>query len=278
MMTCHKSFLRRAAIGIFAVFTSASAVAAPAPAPAERGVTASVAEAPRLGDPGFVRYLLDRVDDLHRGESSHALLQMKVQTEHWTRSMAMEAWSLGRDYSLVRILEPKKERGTATLKAKDDLFTYLSKTGRTIKITGAMLGGSWMGSHFTNDDLVHGTRLADDFEAVAAEGPTIEGAATYRITLTPKPDAPVVWGKIDVLVRQADLLPVQEVFHDEDMRPARRLDFADFREAGGRSFPARMTMTPLDRPGEFTEIRYARLDFDVALERGFFTLQRLQSM
>lgn len=245
-----------------------------APAPAE----AVAAATPKPGDPGFVEYLLNRVDDLHRGESSHGLMQMKVSTKHWTRSMAMESWSLGEDYSLVRILEPKKERGTATLKAKEDLFTYLSKTGRTIKITGAMMGGSWMGSHFTNDDLVKGTRLAEEFTADSAEGPIIDGEATYLITLTPKPDAPVVWGKIEIMIRQGDLMPAQEIFYDEDGNPARKLELSDFRTLGDRTFPARMRMTPLDKPGEYTEIRYAKIEFNVGLERSFFTLQRLQSI
>jgi len=147
-------------------------------------------------------------------------MQMKVQTTHWTRAMAMESWSMGEDYSLVRILEPKKERGTATLKAKGDLFTYLSKTGRTIKIAGAMMGGSWMGSHFTNDDLVRATRLVDSFDATVADGPAVDGQPTHLLTLVPRPDAPVVWGRIEAVVRKSDLMPTSELFYDEDgLRP-----------------------------------------------------------
>ncbi|MCA9660924.1 MAG: outer membrane lipoprotein-sorting protein [Myxococcales bacterium] len=241
-------------------------------------LVAAASDLPPADDPRFLPALLDAIDDLHRGDSSHALMQMKVQTKHWTRSMAMESWSRGEEYSLVRILEPKKERGTATLKVEDDLFTYLSKTGRTIKITGAMMGGSWMGSHFTNDDLVKGTRLADDFDAKAEEGPAIDGEATYKLTLTPKPDAPVVWGKIEIEVRKSDLMPARETFYDEDGAAVRLLEFTDFRAVNGRTFPARMKMTPLDKPGEYTEIRYAKIEFDVGLKREFFTLQRLQSL
>ena len=106
------------------------------------------------GTPEFARALLQKVDDMYRGEQSHGVMEMEVKTRHWTRSMSLESWSKGKEYSLVRILEPKKDRGTATLKDRHDLFTYLNNTGRTVKISGAMMGGSWMGSHFTNDDLV----------------------------------------------------------------------------------------------------------------------------
>jgi outer membrane lipoprotein-sorting protein len=135
-----------------------------------------------------------------------------------------------------------------------------------------------MGSHFTNDDLVKSTRLADDFDAKAADGPAIDGEATYKLTLTPKPDAPVVWGKIEIEVRKSDLMPARETFYDEDGAAVRRLEFADFRVVNGRTFPARMKMTPLDKPGEYTEVRYAKIEFDVGLGREFFTLQRLKSL
>ncbi|MGB1013448.1 MAG: outer membrane lipoprotein-sorting protein, partial [Nannocystaceae bacterium] len=178
----------------------------------------------------------------------------------------------------VRILEPKKERGTATLKANEDLFSYLSKTGRTVKITGAMMGGSWMGSHFTNDDLVKSTRLRDEFKATVSEGPTVEGSPTYKLVLIPNPDTVVVWGQIDITVRKSDLLPVDQLFYDEDGAPARKMEFREYRQIGERATATRITMTPLDKPNEFTEIRYAKLEFDVGLDENYFTLQRLKSM
>ncbi|EDM76222.1 hypothetical protein PPSIR1_07713 [Plesiocystis pacifica SIR-1] len=242
------------------------------------GLPAPALAAPQPGDPEFPRYLLDQVDDQYRGRSSHGTMTMAVKTKHWERSMKLESWSLGEDYSLIRILEPKKERGTATLKANGDLFTYLSKTGRTIKISGASMGGSWMGSHFTNDDLIKDSRLANDFDYALREGPTIEGEATWAVILKPKPDAVVVWGQIDVMVRKSDLLPAGQLFYDEDLNPIRKLEFFEYREQAGRKLAGRMRMTPLDKPGEFTEMRYEHIDFDVDLEPSFFSVQQLKAI
>ncbi|MCA9681857.1 MAG: outer membrane lipoprotein-sorting protein [Myxococcales bacterium] len=233
---------------------------------------------PQPGDADFPRFLLDQVDDVYRGKSSHGTMSMTVKTEHWERSMKLESWSLGEDYSLIRILEPKKERGTATLKSEGDLFTYLSKTGRTIKISGASMGGSWMGSHFTNDDLIKDSRLADDFDYALKEGPTIEGEATWAVILTPKADAVVVWGRIDVMVRKSDKLPAAELFYDEDKNPVRKLEFSGYHQEGGRTLPQRMRMTPLDKPGEYTEISYDNIEFDIALEPSFFSVQQLKAL
>ena len=203
---------------------------------------------------------------------------MTVVTRHWTRTMAMEAWSKGTERSLVRILSPQKERGTATLMVGNDLFTYLSKTDRTVKISGGMMGGSWMGSHFTNDDLVRASRLSGDYEASLTGQGELAGTAVYQLTLVPRPNAAVVWGKVVVTVRQADLLPVGQVFHDEDGEAVKSLSFTDFRESGGRTVPFHMKMLPLDEPGESTEVSYELLDFDVALQDNFFSIQSLRAM
>jgi outer membrane lipoprotein-sorting protein len=242
------------------------------------GPVFAASDAPDPDSPEFPAYVLNRVDDIYRGKSSHGVLKMEVKTENFTREMRMESWSRGTEYSLVRILSPKKEYGTATLKAKDDLFTYLNKTGRTIKITGGMLGSSWMGSHFTNDDLVRATRLADDFDIVKSWSGKVAGVAIHVFTLTPKPDAPVVWGKVEIAVRQSDLQPLRQLFYDEEGERVRELQFYDHKEMAGRMMPTKMMMKPLDQPGEYTLVTYESIEFDVKLDSDFFSLQRLAQL
>jgi hypothetical protein len=234
--------------------------------------------APATDSPEFPWYVMNKIDDIYRGEKSQSVMAMEVKTRHWTRSMEMEAWSLGKDYSLVRILKPRKEKGSATLKAKKDLFTYLNKTGRTIKITSGMMGASWMGSHFTNDDLVKDSRLSDDYTIALSFRGEESGEKVYRFTLTPKPNSPVVWGKVTVTVRQSDLQPLSQTFYDEDGKKMRRLDFSDYKKVSGRFIPTRMSMTPFDKPDEYTEIRYKKIDFGVKLNKDFFSIQKLKSL
>ena len=106
--------------------------------------------------------ILREIDDLWRGESSHGRFSMLVKTRHYTRSLQMEGWSKGTEQTLMRILKPLKERGTATLKSGSTIYTYLPRTDRTIRLTSGMMMGSWMGSHFTNDDLVKESRMDED--------------------------------------------------------------------------------------------------------------------
>ena len=220
--------------------------------------------------------IIDRVDRLMRGDSSRGVATMEVVTEHWEREMTMELWSLGTEYSLVRLRAPRREAGTATLMAEDDIWNYLPKVDRTIKIPASMMGGAWMGSHFTNDDLVKESRLIDDYDVeIAFEGDR-DGADVWELRLTPKPEAAVVWGRVEFQVRQRDSMPLWARYYDEDGELARTMEYSAFAEMGDRIVPGVMDMRPSDKPGERTTIRYEELEFDVDLDRSFFSLRTLQ--
>lgn len=222
------------------------------------------------------KQILHRIDDLWRGTSSHAVLSMQVKTAHYTRNMRMEAWSKGKEQSLVRILSPLKEKGTATLKSGNTIYTYLPRTDRTILLTSGMMLGSWMGSHFTNDDLVKESRMEDDYNPVISFDGMREGQHVLEFTLMPKPEATVVWGRIVLIVTADTLLPLSEKFFDEDMQVTRSMYFSDVKKLGGREVPSRMRMVPSDKPDEFTELVYEQLELDIPLREDFFSLAHLK--
>ena len=221
--------------------------------------------------------IINRVQDLYRGASSHGVATMEVVTENWSREVTIELWSLGEDYSLVRIQAPTKEAGTATLMADEGIWNYLPKVDRTIKVPASMLGGSWMGSHFTNDDLLQESRLADDYDVELTFEGERDGVSVWDLTLTPKPEAAVVWGRVDYTVRQSDFNPHRVAYYDEDGELARSMEWSEYENFGGRVMPKLMDMRPADKPDERTTLRYDELEFDVDIDESFFSLRTLQS-
>ncbi len=222
-----------------------------------------------------VAELLQRTDDLMRGESSEGTFTMHVKTARWDRSMTMKAWSEGTEKSLIQILAPAKDRGTATLKVGQNIWNYLPKVDRTIKVPASMMSGSWMGSHFTNDDLVKHSRFDTDYDCEFTAQP--EGdEGHYVIDCIPKPDAPVVWGKVVVKIRGSDELVEEVAYFDEEDQLIKTFAYLDFGELGGRRLPRRTRVIPADKPEELTEIVYEELKFDVKLPRSTFTLQALK--
>ena len=227
-------------------------------------------------DNQHARQIVDQVDRLLRGDSSRGTITMQIVTENWQRSLTMRVWSQGTENVLVRIEKPRKEAGMATLKVANNIWNYLPKVNRTIKLPSSMMMASWMGSHFTNDDLVKESRLVRDyFLDITFEGDR-DGTAVYEFSLTPRPEAPVVWGKIELEVRQDDLMPTWQRYYDEDGALMRELRFSAYTTMDGRLVPARMVMQPQDKPNEQTRIIYNDLAFDIPLAADTFSLRNLE--
>jgi len=232
--------------------------------------------AEELGDRDRTSHILNIVDDLWRGSSSYAVVTMQVKTEHYTRSMRMEGWSKGKEKTLFRVLEPLREKGTMTLKSENHIYTYLPKTDRTIRLTSGMMMGSWMGSHLTNDDLVKEARLEDDYDATISFEGLRDGRNIIEFTLTPKPDAPVVWGKLLLMILAGGYTPLLENYYDEDMQLARTITFTDMKQLAGRERPSVLRVVPADKPDEYTEFIYEQLELNIPVNDAMFSKSSLK--
>ncbi len=222
------------------------------------------------------RQILDRADDLYRGKSAVGRMTMTVNTKHWNRSLVIDMWTEGKDDSLMRIVSPKKEKGTATLRVDKDIWNYLPKVNRVIKLPSSMMGGSWMGSHFTNNDLVKESRMTDDYDFEISFQGLRDGADIIEIRCVPKPDAAVVWGQIMVVVDAETLLPVEQLYYDEDINLARTMTLLKPKQFSDRVLPSEVRIVPEDKPTEFTLVIYNEIEFDVTQPAGTFSLRRLQ--
>lgn len=216
--------------------------------------------------------LIRRVEQQYSGQSSISKVDMTVVTGHWERHLTMESWSLGRERFLVRILAPAKEKGVATLKVEREVWNFLPKVDRVIRIPPSMMGGAWMGSHITNDDLVKANHIDEDYLFTLLA----EDDSQWTIMGRPKPDAPVIWGKIIYVVLKDNLVPRKIEYFDEEEVMVRRIIFDDVQTLGDRTVPLKMTVLPLEKPEEKTVMHYRELRFDVDLQSDFFSLAQLK--
>jgi hypothetical protein len=137
--------------------------------------------------------------DLVNGQSNYGEMEMTLVRPKYTRSISMKSWSLGNEYFLIYITAPARDRGQVFLKRKNDMWNWMPNISRMIKIPPSMMAQNWMGSDFTNDDLVKMNSLVEDYDHKLLGEETIEGYSCYKIEMIPKPEAAVVWGKIDPL-------------------------------------------------------------------------------
>ena len=215
--------------------------------------------------------IVRRCDELLRGEESYGRVTMTITRPAWSRTVVMDAWTRGTGESFIRALSPPKEKGVTFLKKGRQAWQYVPSIDRVIKIPPSMMLQSWMGSDFSNDDVVRADSMVTDYDHVIASEPEEEGVAYWMIRATPKPSAPVVWGRVDLKIRKADFIPVRVEYHDEDGRLVKFYETADFKDIEGRRVATRMTMHDVSRPGHRTEIRYESLTFRPDLRPDTFT-------
>lgn len=221
------------------------------------------------------RDIVKKVDQLYRSSTSYARMEMEIVTPHWQRTLALEAWSMGTDKTFILINSPKKESGTATLRIKNEMWNYLPQTAKVIKVPPSMMMGSWMGSDFNNDDLVRETSMLDDYTFKMIE-PREKEPGILFIEMIPHENTPVVWGKIILSVRESDYLPVREEYYDEKGKLMRLMEFKDIRQMGGKTIPTVMELTPQNKEGNKTIIRYLKVDFDIPINDAVFSLRNLK--
>jgi outer membrane lipoprotein-sorting protein len=231
------------------------------------GVASATQRAPDVGD------VLAHLDDLYRSKSSIARLEMIVTTPRSTRTMRLKAWSRGEDEALIVVEAPAREAGASTLRVGPNLWNYLPRIARTIRVPPSMMLGSWMGTDFTNDDLVKESSLHKDFDARIDR--RSESPAGWWLALSVKPGIVGRWARIEILVSD-DWLPLEEKHFDRKGRLARTMLFDEIKVLGERRLPAHLVLTPTDAEGQRTEMRYLDVQFDAKLPDDTFSLSRLE--
>jgi len=202
---------------------------------------------------------------------------MEIVTPHWQRTLAMDSWTEGMDKTFIRITSPLKEKGVATLRIDNEMWNFLPKTNKVMKIPPSMMMSSWMGSDFTNDDLVKEFSLFDDYTyELATVGDAVD--SLVYINCIPREDLPIVWGNIIIAVTRESHLPVWQRFYDEKGKLMRVMTYSEVKRFGNRRLPAVMDMVPQNKEGHKTVIRYTEIDFNIKGDESIFSLRNLRSL
>ena len=226
-----------------------------------------------------VRELVDKANKVLRGDSSHARVVMTITTPEWTRSLDIEAWNQGREKAFILIHAPAKEKGTTTLRRAGEMWMWMPRVERITKVPATMMHSSWQGSDFTYEDIVKADSIVKDYTHRTLKktpGPSYE---TYLIEALPKPDAPVVWGKVLFslgIYPDGWVIPLGEEDYSERGELIRSITLSNIRLMEGRRVPTKLECRPTRHPGRRTVLDYKEIDFDVELADSFFSLSRLQ--
>ena len=221
--------------------------------------------------------IVQRAYEKMQGESSRVEMTMQIIRPSWERSVSMKAWSRGTDYSLILITAPARDEGSAYLKRENEIWNWLPDINRTIKMPPSMMSQSWLGSDFSNNDLVREASIVVDYTHKLLGDSTLSGYESYQVELIPKPDAPVVWEKVITFITKDEYLQLRSEFYDEDGEMVRVMEGSEIKEMDDRLIPTRMEMIPLDKEeGHKTVIIYEKMEFNIDISQRFFSIQNMK--
>lgn len=221
--------------------------------------------------------ILKKSEDNMRGLSNHATITMSIIRPDWQRDMTMEIWSQGTEYSLIHITSPARDKGTAFLKRKKEIWNWQPKINKIIKLPPSMMGQSWMGSDFSNDDLVEESSTLKDYNQKILREEEYAGRICYVIELIPKEDAAVVWGKVLMWVDKKDFIQLKIESYDEDMFLVNTLSASKIKEIDGHVLATVLEVIPEDGEGK-TVMKYKQIKFDIDFPKNFFSIQQLKRL
>jgi outer membrane lipoprotein-sorting protein len=220
--------------------------------------------------------IVRKADEKVRGKTNVAEMKMTIVRPSWSREVTMKSWGKGENLALILITGPARDKGTAFLKRDKEIWNWQPTIDRVIKLPPSMMMQSWMGSDFTNDDLVKESSAINDYTHRIIGGEKIEGRECYKIEMVPKEEAAVVWGKVIVWIDKKDFIQMQAAFYDEDGFLVNTMYGKDIKILGGKLLPGRMEVVPADEPGKKTIIEYLRLEFDRPIDDAFFSMQNMK--
>lgn len=222
--------------------------------------------------------IIEKADRNMQGESSIGTMTMTIKRPAWERTIGFKNWAKGRDLAMTLVTAPAKEKGQTFLKRGNDMWNYVPSIGRLIKLPPSMMSQGWMGSDYTNDDILNESSLVLDYQHQLLGTEDFQGTACHKISMIPLEESNIVWGKIITWVSTADFLFLKSEYYDENQALIRTETAGDIKTMDGRKIPTRMEIIPAEEPQNRTILNIQSMDFDVKIDEGFFSQQNMKSV
>jgi len=222
------------------------------------------------------KQIIEKADNLQRGLTNKSEMSMTIIRPKWQRTIKMKTWSIGTDYSMAYIISPAKDKGQVFLKRKNEMWNWIPTISRMIKLPPSMMSQGWMGSDYSNDDILKESSIVVDYTHKLIGTEKVDGIECYKIELTPKEDATVVWGKVYKWISKKEFWQLKTEYYDEDNKLIKTEKASKIKQFGNRKLPSYIEIIPADKPGHKTVVSIISSEFNVKLDEGFFSQQNMK--
>ena len=220
--------------------------------------------------------IVKKSDEKFRGKSGYSEMTMTIVRPKWSRTVSFKSCNKGLDYSLSLVTDPAKEKGQTFMKRKNEMWSWNPKIRRLIKLPASMMSQGWMGSDFSNDDLLKESSLVVDYTHKIVGTETYAEKLCYKIELIPNDDAAVVWGKLVKWITKDGYLQLKTEYYDEDGYLIKTEKASKVKMMSGREIPTYFELIPEDEPGHKTIVVMNKIVYDINVSESFFSQQNMK--
>lgn len=220
--------------------------------------------------------IIKKSDELMQGNSSYSEMTMTIVRPTYQRNISFKSWSKGRDYGMVLITAPAKEKGQSFLKRKNEMWNWVPSISKMIKLPPSMLSQGWMGSDVSNNELLNESSIVNDYDHILLGKENFGGYICWKIKLVPKPGTPVVWGYIIKWISQDGYFQLKSEYYDEENQKVKTEIATDIKTMDNRLIPTRFEVIPADNPKQKTILTIVTMDFDIPIKDDFFSQQQMK--
>ena len=222
--------------------------------------------------------IVRKANELMQGETNESTMKMTIVRPNWIRSISFRTWTKGTNYSLALVTAPAKEKGQSFLKRSNEIWNWVPNIQRMIKLPPSMMAQGWMGSDFTNDELLKESSLLNDYTHAYEKTEFIDGVECYKIRLIPKPDAAIVWGALVKWISKEEYFQLKTDYYDEDQILVKTEISSNIKMMGNRKIPCHFELIPADKPGNMTILDIESVIFNKKMDDGFFSQQNMKKI
>jgi outer membrane lipoprotein-sorting protein len=217
--------------------------------------------------------IVQRVEDNQRFRTQEAEGSLIITDRFGSRTKTFHSYAEGQERMLLAFTNPE-EKGQKILRLQDEIYLYFPDAEEVIRLQGAALKESVMGSDFSYEDLTGEKSVLDLYDVRLLGSELLEDRPQHLLELRAKKRG-VAYPLQKLWVDAQAFIPRKAEYYALSGRLLKTLEVLETRQVSGRAVMTRAIMRDAMKKNSSTEFRVQRVKIDEPLPKNIFSLEAL---
>lgn len=217
--------------------------------------------------------IVRRMEDAQRFRTQEAEGALIITDRFGARTKTFLSYAEGQERMLLAFTNPE-EKGQKILRLQNEIYLYFPDAEEVIRLQGAALKESVMGSDFSYEDLTGEQSVLDLYDARLLGTEPVDGRPHHLLELKAKGRGQA-YPLQKLWVDAALYIPRRAEYYALSGRLLKTLEVLETRQVSGRTVMSRAIMRDALKKDSSTEFRVHRVKIDEPLPKNIFSLEAL---